>query len=189
MKKIITVVFIMLLLPGCIPAAFVAGAAAGGAIIYDHRSTKNMVDDRNVTFQIQHKIDHDKELREQAHVSIATFNNIALLLGQAPNDELRNRAVTIVKSTAQVKMLYNEVTIEKPTSDITRANDAWITTKVKTILLATPDLNSTNLKIVTENSTVYLMGLTTRTQAQVATDKTRTAAGVKKVVKLFEYLN
>ena len=86
-------------------------------------------------------------------------------------------------------MLYNEVTIEQPISNSARANDSWITTKVKTTLLTSPNLNSASLKIITENGVVYLMGLTTRTQAQIATDKTRTVAGVQKIVKLFEYIN
>jgi osmotically-inducible protein OsmY len=189
MKKSIAIFLVIGLLQGCVPAAFVAGAAAGGAIIYDHRSTKVMIEDRNITFQSQNEIDHDQELHEKAHISVATFNRIVLLLGQAPDSELRHRAESIVKSNPKVKMIYNEVTIEKPISNIACANDAWITTKVKTLLLTTPDLNSTNLKIVTEKGVVYLMGLTTRTQAQIATNKTRTIAGVQKVVKLFEYLN
>ena len=189
MKKIITIILAILFLPGCMPAIFVAGAAAGGAVIYDHRSTKDILDDRNITFQMQNKLDSDVQLRQNAHISIATFNHVALLLGQVPNDELRNRAEAIVKANPKVKILYNEITIGKPITNIARANDAWITTKVKTILLATPGLSSTNLKIVTENGVVYLMGLTTRTQAKLAAAKTRTVAGVRKVVKLFEYLN
>ena len=189
MKKIIAIIAAILFLPGCMPAVFVAGAAAGGAVIYDHRSTKDILDDRNITFQVQNKLDHDMRLRQHAHVSIATFNHVALLLGQAPNNELRNHAEAIVKANPKIKILYNEITIGKPIANMARANDAWITTKVKTVLLATPGLSSTNLKIVTENGVVYLMGLTTRTQAKLAAAKTRKVAGVRKVVKLFEYLN
>jgi osmotically-inducible protein OsmY len=189
MKKIILIFLITGFLQGCIPSVFIAGAAAGGAVIYDHRSAKVMIDDRNITFQAQNDINNDQELHEKSHISVATFNHIVLLLGQAPNSELRSRAESIVKSNSKVKMIYNEITIENSISNIACANDAWITTKVKTVLLTTPDLNSTNLKIVTEKGVVYLMGLTTRTQAQIATNKTRTVAGVQKVVKLFEYLN
>ena len=57
------------------------------------------------------------------------------------------------------------------------------------MLFRSKDLNSASLKIITENGVVYLMGLTTRAQAQIATDKTRTVAGVQKIVKLFEYIN
>ncbi|EKE01143.1 MAG: lipoprotein [uncultured bacterium] len=189
MKKIIAIFSTILFLQGCVPAVFVAGAAAGGAIIYDHRSSKTMVEDRDITFQTQNRLDRDQELRAQAHVSITTFNHIALLVGQTPNEELRNRAESIAKSNSKIKILYNEITIGEPISNTKCANDAWITTKVKTLLLTAPGLNSTNLKVVTENGVVYLMGLTTRTQAQIATNKTRTVAGIQKVVKLFEYLN
>ncbi|CAL7963232.1 hyperosmotically inducible periplasmic protein [Gammaproteobacteria bacterium] len=192
MKKILVTFLVVLLLPGCLPAVLVAGAGvgvAGSAIIYDQRSTKGIVEDRDVTFQTQNRLDSDKELHAQAHISIATFNRIALLVGQAPDNELRNRAESIAKSNSNIKMLYNEVTVEQPISNSARANDSWITTKVKTTLLTAPDLNSVSLKIVTENGVVYLMGLTTRTQAQIATDKTRTVAGVQKIVKLFEYIN
>ncbi|MBU0745137.1 MAG: BON domain-containing protein [Gammaproteobacteria bacterium] len=188
MRKIPLIFAAILMLQGCIPAVFVAGAATG-FVVFDHRSARTMAEDRDVTFQIQNKFYNDKELRGQAHVSVTTFNHIALLLGQAPTAELRSKAEAIVKSNSKVKMLYNEVTIEKPISDMARANDTWITTKVKTVLAATPGLNSATLKIVTENKVVYLMGLTTRTQATLAAEKTRTVAGVVKVVKLFEYLN
>ena len=70
-----------------------------------------------------------------------------------------------------------------------RANDSWITTKVKAVLAAASGLNSSTLKVVTENKVVYLMGLTTRSQGKLAAEEARTVAGVEKVVKLFEYLN
>ncbi len=188
MKKILTVLLIGLILQGCVPAVFVAGAATG-AVIYDHRSTKTILDDRNLTFTMQHQLDNDPAFHGKTHLSVVCFNHIVLLLGQTANAELRNKAETIVKANAKVKMVYNEITVEKPISGLDLTNDTWITTKVKTVLLATPGLSSANLKIVTENKVVYLMGLTTRTQAKLAANKTRTIGGVQKVVKLFEYLN
>jgi len=188
MKKILAILGMILLLPGCIPVVFVAGAAAGGAIIYDHRDTKTMVKDRDATFQIQNKLDLDKDLTKQTHISVVTFNRIALLVGQAPNEELRKHAETIAKANSQIKVLYNEITVEPPISRTKITNDTWITTKVKATLLAAPGLSSTNLKIITENGTVYLMGLITHAQADLATEKTKTVSGVEKIVKLFEYL-
>lgn len=190
MKTTSLLIFLLSLifLPGCVPVVFVAGAATG-TIIYDHRNAKTIVEDRDVTFQIQHKLDNDPELHNKSHISVTSFNHIALLLGQVPNEELRSRAEAIAKSNSNVKMLYNEVTVGEPISNMARANDTWITTKVKTVLATVSGLTSSNLKIVTENKVVYLMGLTTRTQATLASDRTRTVTGVEKVVKLFEYLN
>jgi osmotically-inducible protein OsmY len=188
MKKISAVFLAILMLQGCIPAAFVAGTAAG-VVIFDHRSTQTIVEDRDITFKIQHKFDTDQELHNKAHLAVTSFNHIVLLLGQASSAELRSKAEAIAKSNDKVKMIYNEITVEDSISNMASANDSWITTKVKTLLAATPGLSSANLKVVTENKVVYLLGLTSRTQAKIAADKTRTVAGVQKVVKLFEYLN
>lgn len=189
MKKIIISLVLLGCLQGCLPTVFVAGAAAGGAVIYDHRSTVTMVQDRDITYSAQEKVDNDPQLKGRADIDVATFNHIVLLVGQAPTKELRDRAEALVKTVPNIRMLYNEITIEPPTSESVRANDAWITSKVKTVLFAEPNLNSSQLKIVTENGVVYMMGLTTKSQATLAADKTRNVAGVTKVVKLFEYIS
>jgi len=192
MKSKITLIVFFLFIPyltGCVPAVLVAGGAATGAIIYDQRKAKVMVSDRDTTFGIQKSIDHNAELRNKVNISVATFNNVVLLVGQAPTAKLRRTAEAIAKSHPKVKMIYNEITIRKPISKMARANDSWITTKVKTVLVSTAGLKSSSLKIVTENRVVYLMGLTTRAQAKRVAEKARTIAGVKKVVKIFEYIN
>jgi osmotically-inducible protein OsmY len=188
MRKAFMVLLIVLTLVGCIPTMFVAGAASS-AVIYDNRSTKTMIDDRQITFSIQHELDFDQRFIEQAHLSVATFNQIVLLLGQVRDENLRNKAEAVAKAHPKVRVVYNEITVENPISNLAKTNDAWITAKVKAIFLTTLALNSSNLKVVTENKVVYLMGLTTRTQAKVAAENASTIAGVKKVVKLMEYLN
>ena len=190
MKKIFFVIGIALLVQGCVPAAFVAGAAAGaGAVIYDQRSTGTIVDDRNIIFKVQNKIDDDVDLKSKTSISATAFNHIVLLVGQAPAPELRSRAENLAKEVSGVKIIYNEISIEKPISKSDEANDSWITAKVKTSLMAESGLSSSQMKIVTENGVVYLMGLTTRSQAQIAAEKASTVTGVKKVIKLFEYEN
>ncbi len=174
---------------GCIPAAFVVGAATG-TVVYDNRPTRTIADDRELVFQIQSKLNNDPELvNNRVHLSVTSFNRIVLLVGQVSRDDLRARAEDIVKSYAKARLVYNEITVGKSIGNLARTNDTWITAKVKTVLATTPNLNSTSLKIVTENKIVYLMGLTTKGQGNVAAKKTRTVAGVEKVVKLFEYLS
>jgi osmotically-inducible protein OsmY len=43
------------------------------------------------------------------------------------------------------------------------------------------------IKVVTEDSVVYLMGLVTHKEADEATEIASTTGGVRKVVKVFEY--
>jgi osmotically-inducible protein OsmY len=75
---------------------------------------------------------------------------------------------------------------------MTRTSDSLVTAKVKTELLGITDIegfNGTRVKVVTENGTVYLMGLLTRKEADAVTEKARQVGGVQRVVKLFEYID
>lgn len=189
-RKILLLISVVCSIQGCLPAIFVAGAATAGIVVYDNRSAKTIIDDRDITFQLQGKFNSDPELSAKAHLSVTSFNRVALLVGQASSESLRQRAEDIVRSNPKVRIVYNEVVVvDKSLGLLDRTNDSWITTKVKTVLAATSGLNSTSLKIVTENRIVYLMGLTTKGQGGLAADKARTVAGVNKVVKLFEYMN
>ena len=83
--------------------------------------------------------------------------------------------------------VYNEITVGPATTRWQRTKDAWITTKVKSELLAKPGLHSTEIKVVTENGVVYMMGKLSHRQADMATDVERKVDGVRTVVKVFEY--
>ncbi|MEX2353048.1 MAG: BON domain-containing protein [Gammaproteobacteria bacterium] len=54
-------------------------------------------------------------------------------------------------------------------------------------MLANRDVSGLNTKVVTDKGVVYLMGISTRSQADIATDIARRTSGVQKVVKLFQY--
>jgi len=186
-KKLLIVAALIIPLSGCIPAAFVVGAAAGGAIIYDKRPMKTMLHDRSIAQTAQNLIDKDKQLHDHSHISIAAFNGIVLMVGQAATPELRQHAEDLVKKVPDVKRIYNEITISGNTSLLTRSNDSWITTKVKSAMLAKHGLQSSQIKVVTEDGIVYLMGLVSRAQADLAVDAARKVSGVRKVVKVFQY--
>ncbi len=190
MKKLIILLIMTIPLIGCVaavPIALVAGATAGGAVIYDKRSFNTMSEDQNARSYAQRWLNSDPVLKGHSHISVAVFNNIALLVGQAQTPEIRARAYQIISRVKNIKRIYNEITIEGPTSTLQRTSDSWITTKVRTAMLTKSGLRSTNLKVITENGVVYLMGAVTRKQAALATDVARRVSGVTKVVKVFEY--
>jgi osmotically-inducible protein OsmY len=74
-----------------------------------------------------------------------------------------------------------------PASPAQMSKDTWITTKVKSSMIATKGLSSSQIKVVTENGTVFLMGIVTRAQGDAASDVARRVNGVQNVVTLFEY--
>ena len=70
----------------------------------------------------------------------------------------------------------------------TSSNDSWITTKINSKLLSEANINPTRIKVITENKTVFLIGLVTEQEAEIASDTARRVANVEKVVLLFDII-
>lgn len=185
----ISLPFLLFFLSGCIPVIIAAvGATAGGAIIYDKRTSAVMLQDQDITNKVLANLNSDIALKNSsARVSIATFNHVVLMVGQAQSDELREMAYEDVRRTPGIKRIYNQVEVSPKLTAWDQSGDAWITSKVKTAMLAKPGLSSSQIKVVTENKIVYLMGLVTPHQARLATEAARHVSSVKKVVQVFEY--
>lgn len=188
MRFIILLITSTLFLQGCIFVVGAAAGAAGIAAVYDHRTIEKVVEDQKISNQVIARLNRVPDLSsERANISVATFNGIVLLTGEALTPALREEAGSIAGSTPCVVKVYNQITVCAPSSGISRTNDTWITTKIKTQMLATQELKSGTIKVVTENGTVYLMGIVTHEQANMTVNIAREVAGVRRVVKVFQY--
>lgn len=185
--KLITILLLSFSLSACVPAALVAGAGAGG-MMYNKRGVKTLVEDNDAVNAVLKGIAADEQLREQTHISVATVNRLMLMAGQATTEAQREKVYRIASNVPNIKRIYNEITIEPPSSFTTRSRDTWITTKVKAALVAEKGLYSSDIKVVTENGVVYLMGIVTPRQATIAADAASHVSSVRRVVKIFEYL-
>jgi osmotically-inducible protein OsmY len=189
MKKLITIIALMVSLQGCI---FVVGAAAGAAAaagVYDHRKVQSVVSDEKLNNKVIISINAIPYISDNNHISVTTFNHVVLLTGETTTLEMRQSVEATARSVPDVTQVYNQITVKGPSSALTRASDSWITTKIKTQMLATKDLKSGTIKVITENGSVYLMGIVSRDQADGAVYIARQVAGVQKVVKIFQYTN
>lgn len=187
MKKYFLLFLIMLAtLQGCV-VAIVAGATIGGVVIYEGRGPKTLESDNTISYDAQQKILADKELNQKTRIIVSSYDGIVLLAGQAPTPEMRDRAAALAQTVPGIKRTYNEIVIAQPISAMAQSGDAWITTKLKSQLLAMKNLNGSQIKVVTENGVVFLMGKVTPGQGRSAAEAARKIDGVQKVVTLFEY--
>ncbi|MEE8320604.1 MAG: BON domain-containing protein [Gammaproteobacteria bacterium] len=169
--------------------AVVAGGATGVTVAHDRRTTGTFIEDQAIELKANKGFYTDKELYEQAHLNVTSYNTVVLVTGETPSEELRNRAIDIVRNIPKVTHVHNEITIAAPSAMVSRSSDTLITTKVKTKLLTVKGFDGTRTKVVTEKGVVYLMGLLTREKSDIATNIVRQVGGVQKVVKLFQYTN
>jgi osmotically-inducible protein OsmY len=190
MKKILPVfIWVALCLTSCLPAVFIAGATAGGVVVAERRTFDTIVKDKKIAYDALIQLNSEPDLKDNAHISVATFNHVVLLVGEAPSLELRRRAYELVKVVPNIKRINNEIQVCPPLTEKERSLDTWVTTKVKAAMLAEKGLNSTQIKVITEDGAVYLMGLVTHQQAGIAINVARQVTGVTKVVTLFEFTN
>lgn len=174
------------LLGGCVAAAITA-TGAGAAVAVDQRTTGTIIEDESIELKAGNAISKNKELADKAHINVTSYDNRVLVTGEAPTEQLRRQAIELVRAVPKVSQVYDEITIAAPSSLMSRSSDTVITSKVKTRMLASDKVAGLNVKVVTEDGVVYLMGLVKREQGDAATEIARTTGGVQKVVKLFEY--
>ncbi len=173
---------------GCVPV-IVAGGATAAVAATDRRSVGTQLDDENIELTALRRITDDNRLGDDVHVNITCFNGVMLLSGEATTAEQRDIVLSLVGNFQGVKRVVNEIVIAEPTAFATRTNDSWITGRVKTKLLADENIPGRRVKVITENGTVYLMGLVTQKEGELAATAAQQVTGVKKIGKLFEYLD
>jgi osmotically-inducible protein OsmY len=173
-------------LTACVPAV-VGGAAAGGAMAADRRTSGIFVEDENI--ELKAVKDMETNLGDQSHVNVTSYNRNVLLTGEVPDDAAKAKAESFVKAISNVRNITNEIAVGPKSSLGDRSNDTYLTSKIKTKFLTENKFPANYVKIVTENSVVYLLGIVNQAEADAAVDIARNTEGVTKVVKVFEYMN
>ncbi len=183
LKRLLLMALAFTLMQGCVDAAM-----TGAQVAYNHGHIQKTLSDSYITTQAYRKLYRDTDRFNNTNIAIATFHQEVLIAGQIPSKEKRNEVTAIIEKIPNVKKVYNLTQIAYPTSSLVRASDAWITSKIKTKLIAMNDIDPNQIKVVTENGTVFLMGMLLHDQANIAVDIARETDGVQNVVKIFTYL-
>ncbi|MGO4999973.1 division/outer membrane stress-associated lipid-binding lipoprotein [Oceanisphaera sp. W20_SRM_FM3] len=185
--KIIALLSATLLLQGCAGVLF-AGAGTGIASVTDRRTVSTQISDQAIDVRATHRLGTSKPLWEQSRVVVITTNGKSLLIGQTPTQAFSQQAEAIVKGVPGVTEAFNELRIMAPLDITARSQDSWITSKVKSTLLAEKNIDGSKVKVVTENSEVFLIGLVTQREADISVQLARNIAGVKRVITVFEFI-
>jgi len=174
-----------LLLQGC--ATAIVTGAAGASVAHDRRTTGSIIDDQGIEFKASYALFDDKEIYDQSHTNITSYNGIVLVTGETLTEQLKQQISNKVSAIAKVRRVHNELLIGAPSALPSRSSDAWITSKIKTKLTTADSVDPFYVKVVTEHGVVYLMGMVSHAEADRAVEIVTQSAGVQRVVKIFEY--
>lgn len=153
------------------------------------RSLGNKIDDQFLAPKVGSEISrsHTDLNDTTSHIVVTSYNGVVLLAGQTPRADLKSLAEQAARRVQGVKRVHNELQVLAPSSPLARSTDALLTTRIKTAMLADNTVPGSQIKVVTENGIVYLLGLVTRAEANRATAVVQGVGGVQRIVRLFEY--
>jgi len=183
LSRLFIISFLTLVLSGCLSIA-----STGAELAYNRNEISQSMANNNITYQAYQRVQKDPVLKDNANITMGSFNNVLLLTGQVKDWKTKQRAENLVKNVPGVKQVYNDLSIAPLSSGAQQTQDAWITTKIKTKIIATNGVTPGNFKVVTEDGVVYIMGAAPKDQVKKVLKLASHTDGVKKVVKMVYYV-
>ena len=154
------------------------------------RTTGAVIEDQSIETKIIVNMKSQEPAFQQADFNVISHNGVVLLVGQVGSDQLKARATEISsQASTKIKRIHNELEVAGKAGLLARSNDTWIATKVRTLMFANSKVPSSQVKVIAENGSIYLMGLISQADGDYAANLARNVSGVTRVVKVFEYIN
>lgn len=154
------------------------------------RTAGAVVEDQSIETKILVNMKSQEPAFRNSRLQVVSYNGVVLMVGQVATETLKAKATEIAsQASTKIKRIHNELEVTSNTSFLTRGNDAWIGTKARTLLMTSDEVPSSQVRVITENGSIYLMGLINQSQGDRAANLVRNVAGVNRVVKVFEYIN
>lgn len=174
---------------GC-GAAVVTGIAVGAAVLHDRRDRETVLEDEKIELEAAHLMIQHSDINQDCRISTTSYNLVVLLTGQCGKQASAERFAERISRVPKVKRVVDEVTAGPFASVARESEDVLLTSQAKFAVtqIDRSDFDATRVKVVTEAGIVYLMGLVTREEADAVVEKVRYVPGVKKVIKVFEYI-
>lgn len=183
--RLLIIPVLALSLSGCV-GVLVAGAAATVSVVTDPRSTEELFTDRDISLQVN-ALGNKQPFANNVRVTATTFRGNTLLMGQAVTQQYKEQVEAKVRDIKGVKAVYNQLKVKPLLSLSEVSQDTWITTKVKSALLAETELARVKISVYTEDKEVFLVGAVTKEHADLAVEVARNISGVSKVMRAFYY--
>lgn len=154
------------------------------------RTTGARIEDQSIETKVIVNMKSQEPQFKNANFDVVSHNGVVLIVGQVQSEQMKQRATEIAaEASTKIKRIHNELEIIGKTGLLARSNDAWISTKVRTQLLTDKSVPSSQVRVITKNGSVFLMGLVNQQQGDNAAALARNISGVTRVVKVFEYIN
>lgn len=130
-----------------------------------------------------------ENLQQNSRMDIDSFNSEVLLTGEVPNAIIKAEIEKVVRSMPDVRQVYNELTVSVARGYSSTVQDSYITSKLVAKVATNDGIKPSQIKAVTNNGIVYIMGRLTPTQQNNLIDIANDTVGVTELVLLTTIVN
>lgn len=174
-------------LTACIPLLIGGAAATTGVVVVDRRTVGEQVEDKSIELKISSQFRSD--FGDAVRATVTSYDGVVLLTGDTIGSEFKTKTTEIARKVENVKSVSNQIDVVKQMASFSVvSNDIWITSKVMTTLATTKEIPSRTIVVTTDRSVVYLMGLVTQREGDLAAAAAAKVSGVRRVEKLFQII-
>lgn len=125
-----------------------------------------------------------EDLQQTSRIGIDSFNSEVLLTGEVPTEAIKAEVAKVVSSMPDVRRVYNELDVSASKGYSSTVHDGYITSKILAKIAINDGIKASQIKVVTNNGIVYIMGRMTPTQQSHLVDVANSTVGVTELVLL-----
>lgn len=125
-----------------------------------------------------------EDLQQTSRMGIDSFNSEVLLTGEVPTEAIKAEVEKVVSSMPDVRRVYNELNVSASKGYSSTVHDGYITSKLLAKVAASDGVKASQIKAVTNDGVVYIMGRMTPTQQSHLIDIANSTVGVTELVLL-----
>ena len=125
-----------------------------------------------------------EDLQQISRMGIDSFNSEVLLTGEVPTEAIKAEVEKVVSSMPDVRRVYNELNVSASKGYSSTVHDGYITSKLLAKVAANDGVKASQIKAVTDNGVVYIMGRMTPTQQSHLIDIANDTIGITELVLL-----
>jgi len=181
---------LLLQLGGCVavPALMVGGGVGMGTMLAtDRRTPGAVIEDRGIETKAAFRI--REALGDAVHVNVSSYNRLALITGEVPDEKRKAQIEKIVLDVENVQKTVNEVAIMENASTTARLQDGILTSRIRAALIDEKNLIANAFKVTTERGVVYIQGRATAREIALMTEIVSGLSGVTRVVRMVDVLS
>lgn len=191
MKRITLGVALSLgLLSGCVSLQAIKSPEESFGVAATDRTLAQRILDKSIENTAKINISRiSPTFSETSRVSVHSFYSTVLITGEVPDEEAKKQVEAIVSSMPDIKQLHNKLTVANIKGASYTVHDTYISSKVNAKILTNNAIKSSQVKVVTDDGIVYVIGKLTPAQREHLIAIINSTVGIKELVLLTDLID